>query len=118
MLQLIKNIKGGKMKSKLLVVSILAVFILLVISVVSVVGYNTSKPIRKESPLFGIRTRRVVKERIDEVIDNIKTKYVGERVFLLPFQWLRKQGEFSLRQQLVEKSTFCQVTTCSMTFGT
>ena len=76
------------MNKKILTISIVVVFMLLAISFASTVSSNTSKPIRKESPLFGIRTRRAVKEKIGEVIENIKTKYIGERVFFLPFQYL------------------------------
>ena len=81
------------MNKKILTISIVVVFMLLAMSFASTVSSNTSKPIRKESPLFGIRTRRAVKEKIGDVIENIKTKYIGERVFFLPFQF------FSLKWQ-------------------
>ena len=95
---------------------IIAVLLLVTISIASAVNTTISDK-KKESPLYGIRTRMVISERLGELLDNIKTKYIGERVFLLPFQWIRKQGGISVRQQLGEKSTFCQVTTCSMTLG-
>lgn len=83
------------MSKKLLLISILAVFMLLAISLASAV--NTSTPVKKkESPLFGIRTRQAIKERIGDIIENIKTKYIGERVFFLPFQWLRLKNIFHL----------------------
>ena len=75
------------MNKKVLLVSILAVFMLLTITFASAV--NTSIPVKKkESPLFSIRTRRAINEKIGDIVENIKTKYIGERVFLLPFQLL------------------------------
>ena len=76
------------MNKKLLVVSILAVFMLLAISMASAVNTTTTVK-KKESPLFGIRTRQAIGEKIGDIIENIKTKYIGERVFFLPFQGLR-----------------------------
>ena len=77
------------MNKKILIVSIIAVFLLVAISLSTAVSSNTVNTIKKkESPLFGIRTRRAVKERVGEVIENIKAKYIGERVFFLPFQFM------------------------------
>ena len=94
------------MNKKLFVISILAAFILLVISFVSVVGYNTSTPIRKESPLFGIRGRRAIYEKIGDMLENIKTKYVGKRVFFLPFQCIKDKGKLSERNYLKDPLTY------------
>ncbi len=76
------------MNKKILTISIVVVLMLLAITFASTVSSNTSKPIRKESPLFGIRTRQAIKEKIGDIIENIKTKYIGERAFFLPFQFL------------------------------
>lgn len=58
---------------------------LLAISFATTVSSNTSEPTRKESPLFKIRIRKAIQEKIGGFI----TRFVGERVFFLPFQWLR-----------------------------
>ena len=101
------------MNKKLLLVSILAVFMLLAISMASAV--NATIPIKKkESPLFGIRTRRAIKEGIGQIIENIKTKYIGERVFFLPFHWYFINGDdIPLRLRLHEKKTIFVPTKCS-----
>ncbi len=82
------------MNKKILVVSILVVFTLVAISFASAI--NTTTPVKKkESPLYGIRTRRAIGERLGEIIDYIKTRFLGDRLFFLPFQWLKYyiQGE-------------------------
>lgn len=47
-----------KRNKKILFGVFLAVFMLLAIAFASTVTSDTSKPIRKESPLFGIRTEK------------------------------------------------------------
>ena len=91
------------MNKKLLLISFLTVFLLLTITFASAV--NTSTPVKnKESPLFGIRTRRAVKEKIGEVVENIKTRFIGERVFFLPFIWLRNNNNLPLWHRLQEET--------------
>jgi len=79
------------MNKKLLVVSILAVFMLVAISFASAVSTQTASATKKESPLFRIRTRKAIGERLDELKEAIRAKFIGERAFLLPFQWLRNK---------------------------
>ena len=74
------------MNKKILVVSILAVLMLLTIAFASTVTSNYSKTIRKESPLFGIRTKRIIRDKVSNLI----RRFVGERLFFLPFQWIIK----------------------------
>jgi len=69
------------MNKKILVVCILAVFMLVAIAFASTVTSDNSKPIRKESPLFGIRTGRAIREKIGNLI----SRFIGERVFFLSF---------------------------------
>ena len=59
------------MNKKILIVSILAVLMLMAISMASAVNTTTSME-KKESPLFRIRTRRAIGERLDELRENIK----------------------------------------------
>ena len=80
------------MKKKLIIISILAVAILMILSFSSAVSSNISKTAKKkESPLYGIRTRRAIRERIRNLIENIKTKFLGDRIFFVPFQWIRNK---------------------------
>lgn len=89
------------MNKKLLLISLLVVFTLVAISLTSVIGSNTVKPVeKKDSPLFGIRTRRATGDRLE----NIKTRFIGERVFFLPLTWLRNRDDRSVRQQLQYKT--------------
>ena len=83
------------------------------ISIISSTATNTTTDIeRKESPLFCIRTNQVLREKIGDLI----TKYIGERVFFLPFQLLKYKESLSLRHRMGEKSTSCGPTTCAITF--
>ena len=89
------------MSKKVLILSILAVFMLLAISFASTVSSNTSTPIRKESPLFNFRTRKAIREKVGNFI----TKFIGERKFFLPFQWLRDRDNLPLRFYFRGKDT-------------
>jgi hypothetical protein len=70
-----------RMNKKILIISILAVFMLLAIVFTTTVTSNTQKPPKQESPLFGIRTRRAIREKIGDLM----RRFVGERKFFLPF---------------------------------
>ena len=96
------------MNKKILIVSILAVFMLVVISFASAVSTNTTTSInKKESPLYGIRIRRAIGERLGKIIDYIKTKFIGERIFFLPFQWLRNLLGLSILDTYMPECTMC-----------
>jgi hypothetical protein len=58
---------------------------LLAIAFASTVSSNTPKTPKKESPLFGIRTRGAIRKKIGDLF----SRFIGERIFFLPFQWLR-----------------------------
>ena len=104
------------MNKKILLVSILVVFMLLAITFASAV--NTSTPVKQnESPLFGIRLRRSIKEKAGEVIENIKTKFLGERIFFLPFLWLRIKNNLPLRYRLQEKTADGETCDNEITWG-
>ncbi len=76
------------MNKKIIVLSILTVFMLVAISLVSAV--NIEKTVeKKESPLFGIRTKRVI--NINR--ENIKAWFIGNRIFFLPFQINRNNNQ-------------------------
>ncbi len=79
------------MKKKILLVSILAVFMLLAISFASAVNTNSIKNNeKKESPLF--RIRRAIGEKIGNIISNVKARFLGDRIFFRPIQFLLNLG--------------------------
>ena len=93
------------MNKKLVVVSILAVFTLVAISFASAVNTNTTNDIKKkESPLYKIRTSRAIGENLLKIIEYLKTKFLGDRIFFLPFQWLKNRngGSGNFYTQLVD----------------
>ena len=96
------------MNKKIMIVSILSVFMLLAIAFASTVTSDTSKPSRKESPLFGIRTRKAIREKIGDLM----RRFVGERVFFLPFYWLRNAEERPMRERLADKTDTPGYDTC------
>jgi len=76
------------MNKKLLVVSILAVLMLIAISFATAVTSNTNTTTKKrESPLFGIRTKLAIGQKLQD----LTTRFIRQRVFFLPFQWLRNR---------------------------
>jgi len=76
------------MNKKLLVVSILAVLMLIAISFATAVTSNTTTTTKKkESPLFGIRTKLAIGQKLQD----LTTRFIRQRVFFLPFQWLRSK---------------------------
>jgi len=88
------------MNKKLLVVSILAVFMLVAISFASAVSSNTMSDEKRESPLFRIRIRKAIGERLDELKEAIKAKFIGERLFFLSFQWLKNREDQPVSHRL------------------
>ena len=78
------------MKKNLIIISFIICIILLTISITSAIEVNKNQSIEnKESPLYKIRTRQVLGDRLKELIECIKAKFLGERMFFLPFQWLK-----------------------------
>jgi hypothetical protein len=86
------------MKIKLIAVSILAVFLLITISIVSAVSSETTDE-DKESPLYKIRTKLAIGERVQNLI----TELSGERVFFLPFQQPFRDEGFSAREYFLKE---------------
>ena len=72
------------MRKKILLVSILVVFMLVTISFASAINANNIDTEKKESPLYRIRTQRAIREKIGLVIGNIMTKILGKRIFFIP----------------------------------
>jgi hypothetical protein len=71
------------MNRKIIVGCFLVIFLMMTTSIVSVAGSEASNE-KKESPLYRIRTKSAIRERVDTIVENIKTKFLGERIFLIP----------------------------------
>jgi hypothetical protein len=106
------SMRYNRMNKKIMAISILAIFMLLAISYATAV--STTNTEKKESPLYGLRTRRATTEKISNIIENIKTNFLGNRIFLLPIQWLKnKLSEEVLWPTLGEscgRELFCELT--------
>ena len=93
------------MNKKIILISISAVLMLVTITFASAINTNnTTKIEKKESPLYKIRTRLATGEKIFDIFKNIKAKFLGERIFFLPFQWF-SYGVISIRDRLNYKQT-------------
>jgi len=88
------------MKKKITIISFLAVVFLISVSMVSAINTAEINNEKEESPLYNYRTNKAIQEKIQ----NIKTKFFGDRLFFLPFQWLR-DNNLNLRDRLQEKDT-------------
>jgi len=98
------------MNKKILVVSILAVFLLVAISFASAVSSNTVLDEKKESPLFRIRTGK----SIEKLVENLKASYIGkDRVFFVPLiiQTLKQEGSIRLATLFTRDQECCPRTT-------
>ena len=83
------------MKKKILIVSILTVCMMVTITYASAINTNTTDAEKKESPLYRIRARQAIGERISQIFENIKTKFLGERIFLnLPILHIYLSGNY------------------------
>ena len=61
----------------------------------------------KESPLYRIRTKNAIGDKIQEV----KTKFLGDRLFFLQFRTVLQGNGLSLREQIGNK--FSQFAGCT-----
>jgi len=101
------------MKKKIVIFAMLATTMILAVSMASAINTADIKKEKKESPLFGIRTNRAISEKIQK----LKTKFLGERLFFLPFQ-LFKNNNLNLRDRLNQKHTDGSIDTeCGMPTG-
>lgn len=73
------------MKKKVMIGSILAVFLIMITSIGSVMGSETETTETKESPLYKIRTKSAITEKVGILIENIKTRFLSEeRIVFVP----------------------------------
>ena len=92
-----------------MIVSLIVVMSFLTISYAS--ALNSSNVEKKDSPLYKIRTRKAVGIKLSGVINNIRSKFLGERIFSLPLI-LYKTKDFSSRE-----SYFCKISFNTDCFG-
>ena len=69
------------MKKKILIVGTISILMLLTTSFVSVVGTTSDSDEAKESPLFKVRNKQALGEKINNVLESIKIKFFGERMY-------------------------------------
>ena len=66
---------------------ILGVGIMLLLTLVAISYATATSNVgvdKKESPLYRIRTKIAISEEIGKISDNIKTKFLGDRIFQIP----------------------------------
>jgi len=93
------------MKKKILITGILIVLMLVTISYAT--ALNTTNTENKESPLYRLRISMAIREKVENIIENIRTKFLGERIFFLPSKQSRK-GLLSVRdseKQIIKEYT-------------
>ncbi len=86
------------MNKKILIFGALAALMLVTISFATAI--QTTNTQKRESPLFNIRAKLAIGEKLQ----NLKVKFIGERLFFIPSQWSSKGGDRSARQRIVEKT--------------
>ena len=108
------------MKKRISAIGVITAFMLLAISFASAVNTNETNYEDKESPLYRIRTRQAITERMGNMLENIKIKFLGERVFFIPSNWLTQED---LRMPLAKgytglpMFTLCQRYICTIMLG-
>ena len=69
---------------RMILFSFLATAMLLTISFVSAIDSSSDNLEKKESPLFKIRIRQSIGQRIGEIIAHLKLRFFQERIFFIP----------------------------------
>jgi|GEM_PF-4928086 len=91
------------MNKKILIFGVLTTLMLVTISFATAI--QTTNTDKKESPLYGIRTRLAIGEKIQNLKETIKTRFIGDRLFFLPFKWQETMSK-NVRNRLNEKSVY------------
>ena len=93
------------MNKKIMIGCISLVLMILAISFATAVNSsNTTVNEKKETPLFGIRTRLATGEQIQ----NLKTRFIRGRLFFLPFQLLGNRDTLLIENRLPQKCSNTQ----------
>ena len=69
---------------RMVLFGVLAVGMLFTISFVSAIDSSSDNLEKKESPLFKIRIRQSIGQRIGEIISHLKLRFLQERIFFIP----------------------------------
>jgi hypothetical protein len=97
--------------NKILSVGIIAIVMLVTISYAT--AKNDTYISKKESPLYKIRTERAISEKIERILDSIKTKFLGNRIFLIPsFKIFSSDGSGNMRIISLDTPT-CHLNICT-----
>jgi len=70
------------MNRKLMIGSALAVLMLVAISFASGFSSGTTNAGKKDSPLYMIRTKIYLGEKIGRILEEVKTRFIGDRISL------------------------------------
>ena len=82
--------------------ALLVVILLVTISFATAIGTKTTSE-QKESPLYNLRTKNVISTKVTQILQNIKTKFLGERIFIIPFISFRNVNNFySSKDQITD----------------
>ena len=92
------------MKKKIMIGGIIVIFMLVTISFASAINTNNINAERKESPLYKIRTELAIKEKIGKIFVLIKTRFLGERIFFIPIEWIKQKIFPDIMDQTLEGS--------------
>jgi hypothetical protein len=85
------------MNKKLTIFGVLIAFVMVGISFASAVSSNIPEGKEKKvSPLYKIRIKQSVRERVGNILESIKSKFLGERLFFLSPRLLLNSRELSL----------------------
>jgi len=99
------------MKRKIVVGCIGAVLLLMLVGFTSVVAIRTTYEI-KESPLFGVRLKKAINDRIKEIKLNLESKFIVKRIFLFNMIPIKDYEVYNYRTRLQEKVTGGGYTAC------
>ena len=66
------------MKKKVLIGCISAIFMLIAISYAVAANTNIANAERKESPLYSIRVKQTICQRIGEIMEKLEVSFLGE----------------------------------------
>lgn len=72
------------MKKKIVVGCISLIFMMLAISFATAINTNT-KDEKTASPLYQLRTNQAVNKKTDQIKENIKTNFLTNRIFFIPY---------------------------------
>ena len=91
------------MRKKMMGITIIIITMLVTISLATATS-SEEKEQTKESPLYKIRAKSHIGQKIGNIVTKIKTKFLGERMFFMPNKPITNQYRMSLREMAQMKS--------------